>query len=92
MRIELNTTYVTRQNLADDNQDLVPAPKAYFLIGFAGELQVKTKKEPIQVFMSIDNLFNKKYRDYMNRWRYFADEAGTNFSIRVKIPFSSKDL
>ena len=35
---------------------------------------------------------NKKYRDYMNRWRYFADEAGTNFSIRVKIPFSSKDL
>ncbi len=92
VRIELNTTYVTRQNLADDNQDLVPAPKAYFLIGFAGELQVKTKKEPIQVFMSIDNLFNKKYRDYMNRWRYFADEAGTNFSIRVKIPFSSKDL
>jgi len=91
VRIEVNTTYVTRQNLVENTQDLVPAPKQYFLVGLRGELQIKTKKQPIQIYIEVNNLFNKKYRDYMNRWRYFANEAGTNFSLRVKIPFSSKD-
>ena len=88
-RIAINTTYVARQNLVENNQDLVPAPKAYFLIGIEGSLEIKTKKEPITCYFEVDNLFNKQYRDYMNRWRYFANEAGTNFSLRIKIPFAS---
>jgi iron complex outermembrane receptor protein len=90
-RIGINTTYVARQNLVENNQDLIPVPKAYFLIGLEGSFEIKTTKEPIQIYVEVDNLFNKQYRDYMNRWRYFANEAGTNFSLRVKIPLSSKD-
>jgi iron complex outermembrane receptor protein len=33
-------------------------------------------------------MLNTRYRNYMNRWRYFADEAGINFSIKLKIPFN----
>jgi len=90
-RIGINTTYVARQNLVENNQDLIPVPKAYFLIGLEGSFEIKTTKEPIQIYVEVDNLFNKQYRDYMNRWRYFANEAGANFSLRVKIPLSSKD-
>ena len=90
-RIGINTIYVARQNLVEDIQDLVPAPKAYFLIGLEGSFEIKTKKEPVTFYFDVDNLFNKQYRDYMNRWRYFANEAGTNLSIRIKIPFASKN-
>ena len=77
--------------MVEDIQDLVPAPKAYFLIGLEGSFEIKTKKEPVTFYFDVDNLFNKQYRDYMNRWRYFANEAGTNLSIRIKIPFASKN-
>lgn len=90
-RIGINTTYVARQNLVENNQDLIPVPKAYFLIGLEGSFEIKTTKEPIRVYFEVDNLFNKQYRDYMNRWRYFANEAGTNFSLRIKIPFTSSN-
>jgi iron complex outermembrane receptor protein len=32
-------------------------------------------------------MFDVAYRDYMNRFRYFTDEMGRNFTLRVKVPF-----
>ena len=47
----------------------------------------KAKKYDIQVGLSINNILNTSYRDYLNRFRYFADEMGRNISLKIKIPF-----
>ena len=35
----------------------------------------------------IDNIFNLRYRDYLNRLRYFADETGRNLRINLTYSF-----
>jgi iron complex outermembrane receptor protein len=42
-------------------------------------------KKPIHIGMSVINLLNERYRDYMNRFRYFNDEPGRSFNLRCKI-------
>jgi iron complex outermembrane receptor protein len=35
----------------------------------------------------VDNHFDVRYRDYLSRFRFFADEPGRNVSLRVSVPF-----
>jgi iron complex outermembrane recepter protein len=49
----------------------------------AGAILTKSK---IQAGLSIYNVTNESYRDYLNRFRYFANEAGINVALRLKIP------
>jgi iron complex outermembrane receptor protein len=37
------------------------------------------------VGIGVRNLFNTRYRDYLNSMRYFTDEMGRNISFRLKI-------
>lgn len=36
---------------------------------------------------SVRNVFNKSYRDYLNRLRFFSDEMGRNFILTLKYQF-----
>ncbi len=63
--------------------DFAPAPDAYFLLGASAG--VRFAKSTLSV--SVENALNTAYRDYMNRFRYFADEPGINFLIRFKQSF-----
>ncbi|MDG1822420.1 MAG: TonB-dependent receptor [Flavobacteriaceae bacterium] len=45
----------------------------------------KIKESAINIGLSFDNLFNVGYRDYMNRLRFYADEAGRNVMFQIKI-------
>jgi iron complex outermembrane receptor protein len=36
---------------------------------------------------SVFNLLDTKYRDYLNRQRFYADEMGRNFQIQLKINY-----
>ena len=38
------------------------------------------------IYDTAGNLLNTSYRNYMNRFRYYADEMGRNISIRLKMP------
>ena len=46
------------------------------------------KNESIELGISVFNLFNESYRDYLDRFRYFTDAMGRNISIRLKVPFT----
>jgi len=35
----------------------------------------------------VHNLFNKRYRDYLSRFRYFTDDPGRNVTISLSVPF-----
>jgi iron complex outermembrane receptor protein len=64
--------------------DYAPPPKSFNLVDFeAGAILNKSK---INIGLSVYNLLNTNYREYLNRLRYFANEAGLNIALRVKIP------
>ena len=37
--------------------------------------------------LSIDNVMNKAYRNYLNRLRFYSDEAGRNVLFQIKIKY-----
>jgi len=80
--------HVSRQSrvpLRSDNNtslDYAPAPSAYTLVRiYAGGMGPGGH---LQWMLSVDNLLNTRYRDYMNRLRYFSNEQGLNLSLRIQ--------
>lgn len=92
--ISIEAQHVLKQTrIPDENkfgkQDYKAAPGAYTLLGFNASTTVKiSKKQPVIISIGIRNLLNTVYRDYLNSFRYFTDEAGRNVNIRIKIPFT----
>lgn len=76
--------HVMRQVRVPATPDYLPPPAAYTLLGlqFASSLSFGSK--PIYFQLGINNLLNTRYRDYMNRFRYFNDEVGRNFIFQLK--------
>jgi len=70
------------------NSDYANPPSGYSLINFQTGVQLPLNNQKITVDFEINNLLNTTYRDYLNRFRYFADEMGRNYSIKIKIPIN----
>ncbi len=93
--VKLGVEHVLEQTrLPASYPDFAPAPSAFTLFNFeAGTtLYVNPKSEirnpkSLTLSLTIQNLFNTAYRDYLNRLRYFAHETGRNVSIRLKYSF-----
>ncbi|AEE49248.1 TonB-dependent receptor [Haliscomenobacter hydrossis] len=45
-------------------------------------------KQRLELGISVFNLFNVEYREYLNRFRYFSAEMGRNLGLRLKVPFN----
>ncbi len=82
------TQIVENNNLVDVVVDISSPPKAYQLWDFYSEMKFKTfKKSFVTVALSIQNILNTNYRDYLNSQRFFADELGRNFQIQLKFNY-----
>ena len=66
--------------------DYAPPPDGYMLANAEASATLKANKRPVTFTLSADNLLNKRYRNYMNAFRYYADEPGINVALRLKIP------
>jgi len=58
--------------------------------GALGLTKKTANGQSLQVVLAVSNLTNCTYRDYMNRFRYFTDDLGRNWSLKVLLPFSIK--
>ena len=68
--------------------DVSTPPKAYHLINITSGIDFKiTKNTNTTVGININNVFNTRYRDYLNRQRYYADNLGRNFLVHLKINY-----
>lgn len=85
----LSGNYVTKQNRFDPNKDLVPvSPDPYFLLGASADVTFKLPGKREVKFMLIgDNILNTLYKEYTDRFRYYAHERGMNYSLRTLIKF-----
>lgn len=84
--IQFNYQYVTKQWRSPDSTDFAPPPSAYGLLGFEVGSDIKLGKQHINIAFAANNLSNAIYRDYLDRFRYYCDSPGRNFTLRVKIP------
>lgn len=67
--------------------DFTAPPPAYNIWNFSVGNTFKIHKNTLAISLTASNLTNQKYRDYLNRFRYFTDEMGRNIAIRTKLNF-----
>ena len=85
----LSGNYVTKQERFDPNKDLVSvSPDPYFLLGTTADVSYKLPgNREIKVMLVGDNILNTLYKEYTDRFRYYAHERGMNYSLRTIIKF-----
>lgn len=85
----LEGTYVAKQTRFDPIKDLVPeSPDAYFLLGGAAEASTTLAKgHQLKIILLGDNILNNLYKEYTDRFRYYAHERGAQFTLRTIYTF-----
>ena len=81
----IGPSYTARQTRVEANEDFTATPDAYFLLDT--ELSAQYRETPLHFNFGVRNILNTAYRDYMNRYRYFADDLGINFYITLNYTF-----
>jgi iron complex outermembrane receptor protein len=83
LRLELSGRYIAKQIDILPSQDFLVPPEAYTLFGLKCSAEQQLKKVRVKLFLKLENVLDSKYREYLNRQRYFADELGRNFVFGV---------
>ena len=64
------------------------SPDPYFLLGLTADVAFKLpSNREIKVMLAGDNILNTLYKEYTDRFRYYAHERGMNYSLRTIIKF-----
>ncbi|MBX2827729.1 MAG: TonB-dependent receptor [Flavobacteriaceae bacterium] len=102
LKVTLGGTYVFRQNEFPDNNfdvfipetdsiellDISTPPDGYFLMSLSAEYPFTIKNESQLVLgLSVENLLDESYRNYLNRFRFYADDLGRNILLHLKINY-----
>jgi iron complex outermembrane recepter protein len=69
------------------NFDFMDAPDGYWLMGASTGYSIKTGNSRLDLRFSVENALNQSYREYTNRFRYFADDLGRNFILSAHYQF-----
>lgn len=85
--IWLRNDLVNRQNRYHANSDYAPPPPAYSLFSLGLSSSFALKGNTLNLNLAVENVFNTEYKDYLNRYRYYAHDIGRNFSIKINYLF-----
>lgn len=67
--------------------DFMAAPNGYWLWNVAAGVSIKGKKVKYDFRIASENTLNQQYREYTNRFRYYADDVGRNVIFSMKCIF-----
>jgi iron complex outermembrane receptor protein len=81
--IQLSDVFVAQQTRYTEGSDFAPPPPAYNLVHLGLGTSVKMKNQSLDLNFSVNNLTNALYKDYMNRFRYYAHDLGRNYTLRL---------
>ena len=66
--------------------DVSTPPKGYNNLGVNFSFgPYKMSSFKMNVSLAFDNVLNNKYRNYLNRLRFYSDELGRNVLLQIKI-------
>lgn len=69
------------------NFDFMAAPPGYYLVDASVGCSLRSRKVKYDFRLASENLTNVSYRDYTNRFRYYADDLGRNVVLSMKASF-----
>jgi iron complex outermembrane receptor protein len=85
--LEIRNQRVFRQDQAISSLDFTPIPEGYNLFHAKISARREIKNKVFSFYARAENLFNKSFRNYLNRQRYFADDLGRNITLGVNFKF-----
>src|SRR5205807_438351 len=74
-------------NAPSGAEDYTPPPKGYMLVNLDAGLSLPLAGKTVDFELGGNNILNEVYREYTDRFRYYADEMGWNVFLRMKMPF-----
>lgn len=80
--LHLDLQAVGKQPFYTPGTDFLPPPNGYVLVNTQLHLLDCGLRQRSKWIIYGENLGNKQYRDYMDRFRYFTNQAGTNVGIK----------
>ena len=85
LEASIGHTFVAKQTRFEPSQELVATtPDAYHLFEAAvGGTIAIAEQQTLSVRLSCENLFNQLYKEYTNRFRYYAHDLGRNVYLRL---------
>jgi iron complex outermembrane receptor protein len=84
--LQINDQFVAKQWRAPANVDFAPPPNAYYLLGVEIGSELHINKQKFLINLSATNLLNTRYREYLDRFRYYCDAVGVSYNVRVTVP------
>ena len=85
--VRISVLTVLQQRLAPAS-DYAPPPPGFTRVDAEFFHTLEWGKQRLELGISVFNLFNVEYREYLNRFRYFSAEMGRNLGLRLKLPFN----
>ena len=85
--IGIEHRYVWKQYHVHNDQDYVLPPDGYQLMSMNFSTSTKLYNTKVHFYAKASNLLNVAYRDYLNRMRYFANDAGRSVVLGVRASF-----
>ena len=79
--------WVLRQKRYAPDSDYAAPPPAYHLFDLHAGTRITLGHRHLEAGASITNLLNTRYKEYMNRFRYYADNSGRDLVIRLSYLF-----
>ncbi len=84
--VDASVTGVATQTRFVEGQDYAPPPPGYVLFNLSLGGMFHIGDQLARFSIGVNNLFNTAYRDYLSRYRYYADDPGRDVIIRFTIP------
>ena len=85
--VQVQYATVFKQNRYNKETDFVEAPETYSLLNMSAGAQLAVNSQTFGVSLTASNLLNTSYKEYMNRFRYFAHDMGRNITLRLSYNF-----
>lgn len=85
--IGLENVSVGEQTRVPPNSDFAPPPAGYSIYNVNAGFTMPLARHLLTVSASVNNATNVAYRDYLNRFRYYANDLGISYVLRLKYSF-----
>lgn len=80
--------FVAKQSRYQPDSDYAAPPPAYHLFDATLGKQFKLRSaQTLNITLAVTNVFNKEYKDYLDRLHYFAHQRGRNIQLTTSYKF-----
>ncbi len=86
----VSSSIVLEQRRIPIGLDFTTPPPGYHLVGVQISATRAMGTRSLRVGLQVNNLFNVAYRDYLDRFRYFADARGTDVALWLSYRFGGR--